>query len=344
MQDDGELVDRILHIEEMKEELQEIAHGEMTMGSPDGDLPLEIEEKFLEHVLAFERAEQATHKEVLARDGVVLPPPEALGDEELQQKLGEVIAALAYRRTFLTNTNHLSDRELYCCLYRDILDVEGPVLSPDGLTNCHIDLVSSGSEEDIALWLTYYADEQTRADWAKDFPDEEIPPHQDPPYDRDRHLPVPPPPPSPYDDPEVLNAWVDECRQRLSDRLETDGLGHAVIGEDPRSYAAGLACVWAVAPPDSPDTADWWAISGNLPTTYLPLAEAADPRTFLRLVGQQWRAAALDMESGTSPTDLIIAAPSDWTCTASSLRRDADMMDEWADDDEAWEAESGPEA
>jgi hypothetical protein len=39
--------------------------------------------------------------------------------------------------------------------------------------------------------LKYYASEKYRAWWREDFPEYEIPAHEDPPYDRDRHLPVP---------------------------------------------------------------------------------------------------------------------------------------------------------
>ena len=50
-------------------------------------------------------------------------------------------------------------------------------------------LVSSGSDEDIDIWLTYYADDDSRAQWRRDFPDAEIPERKTPPYDRDRLLP-----------------------------------------------------------------------------------------------------------------------------------------------------------
>jgi hypothetical protein len=37
--------------------------------------------------------------------------------------------------------------------------------------------------------LKYYADEDARRDWLKDFPDYDMPVHENPPYDRDRDLP-----------------------------------------------------------------------------------------------------------------------------------------------------------
>ena len=53
----------------------------------------------------------------------------------------------------------------------------------------HIDVIGGGSEEDIEIGLRYYDTEEQRGHWAKDFPDDVIPPHEAPPFDRDRHLP-----------------------------------------------------------------------------------------------------------------------------------------------------------
>jgi hypothetical protein len=194
MQEDDESVFQVLHIEGMKEDLRELSRGRAIFGGTDEELPLEVEEQFLEYVLAFERAEKVTHREMLERDGVPLPPPDELTEEEVAQALANVIRALAWRRTFLMDTDHLSDRELYGRLWCDLLEEAGPVVSPESRTNCHIDLVGSGSEEDINLWLTYYADAETRAQWAADFPDKQTPPHREPPHDRDRFLPKPPAP------------------------------------------------------------------------------------------------------------------------------------------------------
>ena len=37
--------------------------------------------------------------------------------------------------------------------------------------------------------MKYFADEASRAEWKADFPELEMPPHEDPPFDRDKDLP-----------------------------------------------------------------------------------------------------------------------------------------------------------
>jgi hypothetical protein len=111
-------IDREIRIEKMKRELDEIADGKMICGGFE-QLPLEIEEKFLEQVLAFERAETDTNFNRLERRGVVMPPAAELDDASLREKLAEIIVELAALRSFIEDTDHLSDRELYEWLWRD---------------------------------------------------------------------------------------------------------------------------------------------------------------------------------------------------------------------------------
>ena len=64
-----------------------------------------------------------------------------------------------------------------------------PALDADVGSTWHIDILGGCSLQDIALYLKYYADEKTRESWRSEFPEEVMPDHVDPPYDRDRHLP-----------------------------------------------------------------------------------------------------------------------------------------------------------
>jgi hypothetical protein len=183
-------VDQEIRINELRETVREAASGEMAeWESPD--CPPELAEQFWNNVLAYETADQTSHFCQLEESGIALPPPDKLSDAEVHGKLWQIIHTLAARNTFLSQTDHLSDRELYEHLWDETLrevTVDMPLSS--GWTH-HIDLLSSGSDEDNELYLKYYADEQYRQHWQKDFPDDAIPPHVDPPHDRDRHLPKP---------------------------------------------------------------------------------------------------------------------------------------------------------
>jgi len=339
MHDDSDRIDQIFHIEEMKAKLDELSGGQMTMGGMTEELTPGMEEQFLENVLAIENAPEVTHRELFERDGVALPAPDEMDDDELALKLIEVIHTMAERRTFLENTNHLSERELYIHLWEDSFNEWTYDLPPENETNCYIDLIGSGSEEDVALYLKYYADEDDRAHWTKNDPDMKIPPHEDPPYDRDRHLPKPPPPRNPYDDPAVEAAFCATCREKLLQKLEHEGMVCGVVSEDPLSYATDLACVWAIESPDVAGMVGWWAISGDVPTTWLPAAEIPDPRRFLHIVSERWRAIADAMEAGDPPPELTIGLPKDWPRLVPMLRLRADTLEYWADEDEAWEEE-----
>lgn len=156
-----------------------------------GDYPTEIEEQFEKHVEAFEQAEWCQQFQILLESGISLPAPGELADTELAAKLGEVVGALALLGSYLEHTDHLSDRELYTLLWEDVLREQTVIHSPTFAMNCHIDLIGSGSAEDNAIFLKYYADEHERALWAEEFPGDFLPGREPLPFDRDRHLPKP---------------------------------------------------------------------------------------------------------------------------------------------------------
>jgi len=180
-------VDREIRIEKIRREIQETARTEMISGKVT-DCDPEVEEAFLEHVIALETHGFVSPFDTLVREGFDLPAPEKLDEAALTAKLQELIHTLAARRLFLHSTNHLSDRELYSWLWRDGLR-EGLMGFGLPIGNCHLDVLGACTEEDIVLQMRYYADEQERAGFAADFPDFPMPPKEKPPYERDRHLP-----------------------------------------------------------------------------------------------------------------------------------------------------------
>jgi hypothetical protein len=157
-------------------------------------VPAEVEEEFLRHVLEYETQEPVSLLTWLANSGIEVPPPDQLDDKRLSIKLQEVIYGMAYVGAYLLHTNHLSDRELYEFLSGYL--TEEVVLFPENPDYAYIiDLVGgaeSGSDEDIQIYLKYYADEKARVKWGHDWPGDKIPKHEDPPFDRDRFLPQAP--------------------------------------------------------------------------------------------------------------------------------------------------------
>jgi hypothetical protein len=153
------------------------------------DDPKDLKEAFYDYVAAYESREPRSLLDVLAESGVILPPPEELDDAQINAKLWELIQGLSLVGTFLHNTDHLSDRELYTELWNEELREPTVLMPEDTAFACHIDMVGSGSPEHLNLYLKYYADERARQSWREDWPEDEIPEHEEPPYDRDRRLP-----------------------------------------------------------------------------------------------------------------------------------------------------------
>jgi hypothetical protein len=184
--DDGD--DRDKRIEDLKSRVEELCDGKMELGGLD-DCPEELEESFLQYVVDYEEAPWTTNFQQLEEAGVSLPAPDSLNDEELTAKLWEVIQKLALLRVFIGQTDHLSDRELYTHLWTDSLREETKMMPAGANGAWHIEILGGWSREDTHLYLKYYADDEWRQDWHQRYPEDSIPPHEDPPYDRDRLLP-----------------------------------------------------------------------------------------------------------------------------------------------------------
>lgn len=191
--DESPNVDQQIRINELREAAREVSSGGMAEWE-SSDCPPDLAEQFWSNVLAYESAEQTCHFIQLEDRGIELPAPGKLDDEQLTAKLWEIIHALAGMNVFLSQTDHWSDRELYEHLWHETLREITMDLPPNSGWNCHIDFLSTGSDEDNYLYLKYYADDEWRDQWRRDFPEDEIPLHVDPPHNRDAQLPKSPEP------------------------------------------------------------------------------------------------------------------------------------------------------
>ena len=175
-------------IAKLRAELEKLGGSTTTLES----MPADMEEEFLRHVLEYESAEPISLFRLLENSGLEIPAPDTLNKDTLRLTLKEVIERMASLGAYLLHTNHLSERELYDYLYHDGLREEA-VLFPENPRYAYIiDLTGSGSEEDNQLYLKYYADDEHRRQWTHDWPEDPLPDHEDPPFDRDRFLPQSP--------------------------------------------------------------------------------------------------------------------------------------------------------
>ncbi|MDX1584907.1 MAG: hypothetical protein R3338_15020 [Thermoanaerobaculia bacterium] len=153
----------------------------------------ERDEEYCPLCLMLEEAEGlriAVPYDEILKGGISLPPADLMTDTQIAKKIDELVAALAGLRICLMSTDHLSDRELYQALCDDILREPMEICPGSENGAITIDIIGGCSNEDIETYLTYYADEETREIWTKDFPDDPLPEKKPRPYDRDRFFPT----------------------------------------------------------------------------------------------------------------------------------------------------------
>ena len=146
------------------------------------------EREAIDQFFALESSPPASVADELEIRAGTFPHPDELTDEALPAILWRMLRALACMGTFILHTNHLGDRQLYARLWRNDLREESFVATPRGLQGgFFLDLVGSGSDEDHALYLRYYASPASRRLNSKN--GDKLPRKQRPTYDRDQFLP-----------------------------------------------------------------------------------------------------------------------------------------------------------
>ncbi|MFN7812904.1 MAG: hypothetical protein ACK5SI_09625 [Planctomycetia bacterium] len=143
-------------------------------------LPTAAENRFLESMLAWELAPLTP----IARwfePALALQPGCTLDDDQLRERLWETIERLYAKRIVLDFTDHLSDRELYTLIRRDILPATVKHVDlPDNYFHWDCSATAAG---DVSAWLTYYASDEEREAWALD-EGRDPPPRLVPPFPR----------------------------------------------------------------------------------------------------------------------------------------------------------------
>ena len=137
-------------------------------------MPLRQENEYLASILAWERAPALPIRDWFSPP-MTIPAPDSLGDAALKLALVQTLEKLHSQHIVLSCTDHLSDRELFRVIYRDILPC------------CEKKLATPGNElewrcvDDSETWLIYYASPVERRRYQEehqvDLPEAKSPPH-----------------------------------------------------------------------------------------------------------------------------------------------------------------------
>jgi hypothetical protein len=145
---------------------------------PVRQLPLATENEFLQSMLAWERAPVLPISRWFDPP-LVLPRFDDLSDVLAKKVLSETLQKLYSQRIVLEFTEHLSDRQLYCLISRDILpSYEKKIDQPKNYLHWHC-----LNDNDSESWLRFYATAEERAAWLSENGGE-LPPMEIPPYPR----------------------------------------------------------------------------------------------------------------------------------------------------------------
>jgi hypothetical protein len=134
------------------------------------------ENEFLTSLLAWEKAPVLPICQWFEPQ-LSMPNHQTFSDTEVNHQLHQIIGRLYEKNILLIHTDHLSDRQLYCLIARDILPAQEKkvVLTGKFLKWQCLDIV-----EDEESWLRFYASQEERETWADETglrlpPREEIP-------------------------------------------------------------------------------------------------------------------------------------------------------------------------
>jgi hypothetical protein len=169
-------VDQLMLNAELRDELERYVDESITRVNVQ-QLTLAAENDFLASMLAWEQAPILPIYRWFEPE-LRAPRPEMLNDASLESILWDVIRKLHQKRIVLDFTDHLSDRELYCLIYRDILPAREKKLDH---MNHYLHWDCTGPSGDPDVWLRFYASDEEREEWAdcygQPLPQREVPPY-----------------------------------------------------------------------------------------------------------------------------------------------------------------------
>ncbi len=170
-------IDLLMDNARLRDELEPYI-DESVCNAASAKMPLQVENEYLASMLAWERAPAMPIAQWFSPP-LELPHPDRVEPAQLHDLLWRVIGQLHSVRVVLECTDHLSDRQLYTMIYRDILPCcEKKVDLPRNYLHWHC--LDDADEE---TWLRYYASAVERRRWQEEF-QLDPPPSEPAPYPR----------------------------------------------------------------------------------------------------------------------------------------------------------------
>ena len=171
-------IDLLLQNAQLRDELEPFLDESVYLVDLDS-MSTVNENDYLKSLLAWERAPVRPIANWFEPQ-LIIPHPDTLSDEELHQTLHQTIGRLFEKNIVLHFTDHLSDRQLYCLILRDILpSQEKQVELPQTVLNWRC----MDEHRDEEYWLRYYATDEDRDLWAYET-GLKLPPWEKLPYQR----------------------------------------------------------------------------------------------------------------------------------------------------------------
>ena len=156
-------VEHLLRNAQLRDALEPLYDESIGRVNP-GAMSTSSENEFLQSMLDWERAPMLPIREWF-QPPLSLPAAEVFNDEQLGSILYDTIQRLFEKQIVLDFTDHLSDRQLYCLICRDILPAHEKLMQRQH-NYLHWDCANMDDDPDI--WLRYYASEEDRQAWVKE--------------------------------------------------------------------------------------------------------------------------------------------------------------------------------
>lgn len=177
-------VEQLLRNAQLRDELEPLY--DESIGCVDVNrMTTHSENEFLQSMLEWERAPMAPICEWF-EPRLTLESPEEVDSGRLPALIAEVTTRLFEKHIVLDFTDHLSDRQLYTLIYRDILPSFEKKIDR---RESYLHWDCANTDGDPEAWLRYYANDAERDMWADetggDLPAKQEPMHR-------RRLPVAP--------------------------------------------------------------------------------------------------------------------------------------------------------